>query len=428
MGYTDREILSFIRDNDVKFVRLAFRDLFGRQKNIAIISSELERAVTSGFAFDASSVRGFAGVERSDMFLAPDTGTLAVLPWRPGHGRVARLYCDVVLPDGSPHPSDFRAALRRAGERANKLGYTAEIGVECEFYLFKTDEAGKPTDVPLDEGGYLDVSPLDMGENVRREICLALEGMGITPESSHHERGAGQNEVDFRHSGALAAADNLMTLKSVVRAVAQSSGLSASFLPKPLADQASSCLHINISLKKNGENVIKLPDGEHSPEAGAFMAGILARAAELGAFTNPIPNSYDRLRSPGAPKYVSWSHQNRSALIRIPAGERDRARIELRSPDPSLNPYLAFYLLLMAGLDGIEEGLAPPPPSDGNLFEGSPGLPRLPETLPEALSLAAGSAFVAKYVNEYALSRYFAGKEAEKAEEIRKAVLSCEAY
>ena len=362
------EVLRFIREQDVKFVRLTFCDLFGLQKNIAVMAAELPRIFESGMIFDASAVRGLAPVEHSDLFLMPDCSTISILPWRPSHERVVRIFCDIQNPDGTEYVGDSRAILKKAARRAADMGYFCSVGAECEFYLYRLDEQGNPTTEPLDYGSYGDLAPLDKAEDIRREICLTLEEMDIRPEKSHHESGPGQNEVDFRYSEALSAADNLMTFKTVVKSIAAMHHLFASFLPKPLPGQFGNGMHINLSLMQGGRNLFRTGK-EHCPYAESFLAGILGRTAEMTAFLNPLVNSYERLGLAEAPKYISWSHQNRSQLIRIPATTGEANRMELRSPDPSCNPYLAFALLLHAGLDGIEEQAKLPAPCDKNLFE-----------------------------------------------------------
>jgi len=398
MNNTVSEVMAFTRENDVQFVRLAFCDVFGTQKNISIPAAELAAAFEHGVSFDASAIRGFSDVTKSDLFLFPDPLTLTVLPWRPGPGHVVRFYCDIRNPDGTAFASDSRLLLKRIVERAAAMGYVCKIGAECEFYLFKTDENGDATSEPLDRGTYLDIAPLDKGENMRREICLSLEEMGIQPESSHHEQGPGQNEIDFKFDGALASADNILTVKSVVKAIASRNGLFASFMPKPIATQAGSGMHINLSLEQNGKNIFRNRDGGHSAVAESFIAGVLEKAAEITLFLNPLANSYERLGVLEAPRYVSWSHQNRSQLVRIPAASGKHARMELRSPDPSANSYHAFALIIAAGLYGIENALTLPTSIDADLYTApesvTDALTRLPKTLTEAIAAASASALV----------------------------------
>ncbi|MBO1679322.1 glutamine synthetase family protein [Bittarella massiliensis (ex Durand et al. 2017)] len=398
VDYTVGEILQFVEENDVKFIRLAFCDVYGRPKNIAIMANQLERAFSCGISFDASAVQGFLQVEESDLFLFPDPETMAVLPWRPQQGRVARFFCDIRHPDGRPFAGDGRHLLRQAEGVLAEMGYTAKVGAECEFYLFLQGEDGEPTDIPFDRAGYLDMAPLDRGEDIRREICLTLEEMGILPESSHHEQGPGQNEVDFKYDDPLRAADDLTTFRSVVQVVAAQNGLCASFDPKPLPGASGSGLHVNLSLHRDGVNLFRAQGQGHSWEAEAFLAGILERVEEITAFLNPLPQSYARLGCCEAPGYLSWSHQNRSQLIRIPAAAGPYARMELRSPDPACNPYLAFALLLRAGAEGVRERKPLCPPCDCNLYtapaEVLQGVRPLPQDLDAAVRAARESAFV----------------------------------
>ena len=411
------EVLEFVEENDVKFIRLTFCDLFGTQKNISIMADELKSAFESGVSFDAHAIRGFRDVAQSDLLLFPDPATLAVLPWRPDSGRVARFLCNIESPDGSVFSNDGRVVLKQVVLRAAKIGYVCKIGAECEFYLFKTGEHGEPSSVTLDRGGYLDISPLDKGEDIRREICLTLEEMGIMPESSHHEQGPGQNEIDFKFSDALTCADNLQTFKSVVKAVSSRNGLFASFMPKPIQDAPGNGMHINLSLSQNGQNIFKNTKEGHSDIAESFIAGILAKAQEITLFLNPLANSYERLGKFEAPKYVSWSHQNRSQLVRIPAAAGEKVRMELRSPDPSLNPYLAFALILSAGLDGIERSMALPPAVDADLYTADKNITKdlalLPDSFEKAIELAEKSAFVKSVLGEELLSKYLEIKKLE---------------
>ena len=417
MDYTVSEVIKFVEENDVKFIRLAFCDLYGRQKNISIMPGELSRAFERGIPFDASAVTGFTDAEQSDLLLFPDPATLAVLPWRPQHGRVVRFFCNLKHPDGSQFAGDGRYILRVAAQKARKMGYDCKFGAACVFYLFELDDKGNPTHIPQDFAGYCDIAPLDKGENVRREICLTLEQMGITPESSHHEQGNGQNEIDFRYGDAQTVADQLITFKSVVKTVAARNGLYASFLPKPVMEQHGSALHINISLFQNGKNIFKSNRDGHCPEAESFLSGVLGRVAEITAFLNPLVNSYARLGRMGAPKYIAWSTNNRSQLIRIPAVSGEQMRMEVRSPDASCNPYLAFALLIYAGLEGIENKKALPASADFNAYEASPqqtrGIPTLPEDLGAALALAERSEFVAKHLPERTVQHFLESKRRE---------------
>lgn len=388
MIYTAREVYDFVRQEDVKFIRLAFCDVNGKQKNISIMPDELPRAFSDGISFDASAIKGFGDEVGSDLLLFPLPSTLNILPWRSSHGNVIRMFCSMKYPDGTQFEKDSRMILQRAVDAAAAKGVSVQFGAEFEFYLFNTDEKGMPTDEPFDRAGYMDVAPEDRGENARREICLTLLEMGIKPESSHHEEGPGQNEIDFRYSDAMTAADNAMNFMTVVKAAAQRNGIYADFSPKPLPGESGNGLHINMS--------VKTADGED--HTNAFIAGILAHIKEMTAFLNPTEDSYKRLGEKKAPKYITWSPENRSQLIRIPAAKGEYRRIELRSPDPTANPYIAYALLIMAGLDGIERELTAPEAVNVNLYKADSSvtepLDRLPASLDEAIAVAEGSDFV----------------------------------
>ena len=394
MLYTEEDVFAYVEQEDVKFIRLAFCDISGRQKNISIMPQELKRAFSQGISFDASAVSGFGDVVESDLFLYPIPSTLSVMPWRPSRGKVVRMFCKICYPDGRPFPMDCRALLAQAVKDARDLGLSIQIGAEFEFYLFKTDADGNPTTQPFDHAGYMDMAPEDKGENVRREICLTLESMGILPESSHHEEGPGQNEIDFRYSDAMTAADNALLFASTVRAVAVSNGLYADFSPKPIPGEAGNGLHINISLKTE--------EGSHLNQY--FMAGILDHIREMTAFLNPTENSYRRLGEKKAPRFVTWSPGNRSQLIRIPAAQGEYKRMELRSPDPTVNPYLAYALVIFAGLDGVRRKRLPPEPLNVNLYTAGPeitdSLETLPGSLAEARKLARESEFIRSVLPE----------------------------
>ena len=400
MDYSAQEVLQYVAEDDVKFIRLAFCDVFGRQKNVAVMPSELERAFDCGIAFDASAIAGFGGEVRSDLFLRPDPSTLSGLPWRPENGKVVRFFCDIYRPDGSVFEADTRGILKRAVKDASDKGLCFNFGPEMEFYLFKSDESGLPSYIPYDNAGYMDIAPGDKGENIRREICLTLEKMGIYPESSHHEEGPGQNEIDFRHSDALSAADNAVTFRSIVETIAGRNGLRADFTPKPLSDKPGSGMHINISVKHSD-------GGDYLPN---IMAGILEHAPDMTAFLNPCQESYARLGSNKAPKYISWSHENRSQLIRFPAAVGAYRRAELRSADAMSNPYIAFALMIYAGICGIERNMQLPSPADINLFAEPPevlsGFKRLPEDLAQARAKAAESDFIKEHLPDSVLKAY----------------------
>ena len=423
MKRTAQDILNFVEDNDVKFAKLTFCDIFGNQKNVSLFASELPRAFAEGVSFDGSSIAGFMNVEESDLVLWPDPDTATVLPWRPTEGRVIRMYCDITLPNGKPFEGNCRGYLQSVIKRARAMGLVCNVGCECEFYLFENDDRGRPTRIPIDFGGYFDVAPLDAGENLRRDICLTMEQMGMSPQHSHHESGNGQNEIDCHHAGPLKTADNVMMFKQIVRAIATRSGIHASFLPKPLPDQAGSGLHINLSLYMDGRNLF---EGDIAPDsiAGSFMAGVLAHSRELTAFTNPLPNSYQRFGCDEAPRYVSWSRQNRSQLVRIPQVKGDNCRMELRSPDPACNPYLAIGLVLAAGLDGIENRMVLSAPVNKNLFDPSMAeglsLETLPASLEEAVQAAEESEFLRRVLPEQLASRYFT-EELKRCEALKHA-------
>ena len=400
MKYTREEVIQYVEEEDVKFIRMAFCDVYGRQRNVAVMADELPRAFAHGIAFDASAIPGFGGEVRSDLFLHPDPSTLTELPWRPHTGRVAHMFCDIKYPDGTPYAADTRRILKDAVEYAERMGCTFSFGSEMEFYLFKLDDEGNPTKEPYDRAGYMDVAPEDKGENVRREICLTLEQMGIRPESSHHESGPGQNEIDFRYSDPLTAADHAIILRSVVKTIAAQSGLFADFSPRPLPSCSGSGMHINISAKKDG---VELPPT-------ALIPGLMEKAAEMTAFLNPCENSYERLGRDKAPAYVTWSEQNRSQLIRVPAASGIFRRVELRSPDSMANPYLAYALLIYACLDGIQRRLPLPSSADFNTFLAEASLledcRKLPASLAEAIRLADGSEFIREHLPTAVIDAY----------------------
>ena len=400
MNYTPDEVLQYISEDDVKFVRMAFCDIYGRQRNVAIMASELPRAFEHGIAFDASAVKSFDMDVRSDLFLRPNADTLRALPWRPQIGRVAHMFCDIVHPDGSAFEADTRTLLRSAVQKAAAQGCTFQFGTEMEFYLFLLDDRGNPTRTPFDRAGYMDVAPEDKGENVRREICLTLEQMDIYPESSHHESGPGQNEIDFRYADPVSAADNAILFRSVVKAVAAQNGLCADFSPRPLPDHDGNGMHINLSASLNGAPL--------SPQA--LIPGLLNRARDMTLFLNPGEDSYLRLGRDKAPRYVSWSEENRSQLVRLPAASGEYRRVELRSPDSMTNPYLAFYLILNACLEGINLNLPLPEPANFNTLTATAAqtqqLLMLPSTLENAKVTARESAFISQCVPARIVERY----------------------
>lgn len=400
MNYTKQEVIQFVEEEDVKFIRLAFCDVFGKQKNVSIMPNELNRAFEHGIAIDAWSIAGFHTGLHSDLFLHPDPSTLVILPWRPEHGRVVRMFCDITWPDGTAFECDTRQLLKHAIDAAAAKGYHFQFGSEMEFYLFNRDEYGNPTKIPYDEAGYMDIAPDDRGENIRREVCLTLEQMGIYPESSHHEEGPGQNEIDFRYSDPLSAADNAVTFAGVVRTVANLNGIIADFSPKPLKDAPGNGMHINFSIKGGA-------DSEIFPSA---IAGVLKNISDMALFLNPSKDSYKRLGNNKAPGYISWSAENRSHLIRIPAAVGPYRRAELRSPDPAINPYIAYTLLIYACLDGIEHNLALPPASDINLYTASEEVlnqfKQLPTSLENAREVAKNSSFIKNILSDSIVNAY----------------------
>lgn len=400
MKYSREEVMQYVREEDVKFIRLAFCDVFGKQKNISIMPDELPRAFEYGIAFDASAINGFGDESRCDLLLHPDPETLAILPWRPEHGRVVRMFCSITYPDGKPFECDTRTLLKKAIEDAKAEGYSFSFGSEQEFYLFELDEKNKPTSTPYDEAGYMDIAPEDRGENIRREICLTLEQMGIRPESSHHEEGPGQNEIDFRYSDALTAADNTMTFQTAVKTVCRRNGVFVDFGPKPIYDKPGNGFHINMSVKpcENSENLCYM------------IAGVLDKVIDMTAFLNPTEDSYKRFGKHKAPKYVSWSSENRSHLVRIPAAVGEYRRAELRSPDPTANPYLAFTLMIYAALDGIKNKMDLPNPANTNLFKADSKtlsqFKKLPDSLNEAQKIAVSSDFIKQHIPSAILNIY----------------------
>ncbi len=400
MKYLKQEVMQYVEEEDVKFIRLAFCDVFGKQKNISIMPSELPRAFEYGIPIDASAVEGFGDEAHSDLILHPEADTLMPLPWRPEHGRVVRMYCNITYPDGSIFECDSRSILKKAVEEAENAGYEFFFGAEQEFYLFNLDEKGKPTKEPYDNAGYMDIAPEDKGENIRREVCLTLEQMGIKPESSHHEEGPGQNEIDFRYSSPLAAADNAMTFQTVVKTVAYRNGLYADFSPKPIKGKPGNGFHINMSV--NSSN--------NTEDFDFMIAGILSKIPDMTIFLNPLENSYERFGKDKAPGYISWSGENRSQLIRIPADVPGHKRAELRSPDPGANPYLAFSLLIYASLYGIKKQLILQAPSNINLYKADCNTLKqftpLPDSIDKAREIAVASKFIQKHIPDSIIDIY----------------------
>ncbi len=420
--YTKEDIVQLVEEEDVEFIRLQFTDIFGNLKNIAVTASQLKKALDNKCMFDGSSIEGFVGIEESDMCLYPDLSTLEIFPWRPQQGKVARMICDVYRPDGTPFEGDPRYVLKRAVNAAKEMGYTFNVGPECEFFLFHTDENAMPTTITYEQAGYFDLGPIDFGENARRDMIMTLEEMGFEIEASHHEVAPAQHEIDFKYDEALATADNIMTFKLAVKTIARRHGLHATFMPKPKHGVSGSGMHINMSLSKDGKNVFSDENDVRglSKEAYWFIGGLMKHVKGMAAITNPLVNSYKRL-VPGyeAPVYVAWSAKNRSPLIRIPASCGEGTRIELRSPDPSANPYLTLALCLMAGLEGIRNHIEPPASVDRNIFEMSEeerremNIKALPGTLIEAVNEMEQDAFVQEVLGKHVAEHYIAAKKAE---------------
>ncbi|MFU0826298.1 MAG: type I glutamate--ammonia ligase [Lachnoclostridium sp.] len=420
--YTKQDIIRLVEEEDVEFIRLQFTDIFGNLKNIAVTTSQLDKVLNNKCMFDGSSIEGFVRIEESDMYLYPDLDTFEIFPWRPQQGKVARFICDVYRPDGTPFDGDPRYILKKVVKEAKELGYTFNVGPECEFFLFNAEDDGEPTNESLERGGYFDVGPLDAGENARREMVLTLEDMGFIVEASHHEVAPAQHEIDFQYDDALKTADNIMTFKLVVRTIAKRHGLHATFMPKPKSGVNGSGMHINMSLSKDGKNIFDDPKGKLglSEDAYHFIAGIMKHMEGMTAITNPLVNSYKRL-VPGyeAPVYIAWSATNRSPLIRIPAARGESARIELRCPDPSANPYLALAVCLAAGLDGIKNKLTPPDSVDLNIFtmpeeeKIARGIKSLPTSLKEALVQFEKSEFIKSVLGEHTVEKFLEAKWAE---------------
>lgn len=421
-NYTKNDIMSLVQEEDVEFIRLQFTDIFGNLKNVAVTVSQLEKALDGECMFDGSSIEGFARIEESDMYLHPDFSTLEIFPWRPQQGKVVRFICDVYRPNGTPFEGDPRYILKRAIKEAENLGYVFEVGPECEFFLFNTDENAMPTTNTHEQAGYFDLGPVDFGENARRDMVLTLEEMGFVIEASHHEVAPAQHEIDLRYDEALVTADNIMTFKLAVKTIAKRHGLHATFMPKPRYGVNGSGMHINMSLSKDGKNIFADKNDKNglSKEAYYFIGGIMKHMKGMTAITNPLVNSYKRL-VPGfeAPVHIAWSVTNRSPLIRIPASHGIGTRIELRSPDPSANPYLALAVCLRAGLDGIVNKIMPPESVDCNIFEMSDaqkkenGIEEIPGTLIEAIYDMEKDDLVREVLGEHTYTKYIAAKKAE---------------
>ena len=413
-NYTREEILQMVEEEDVEFIRLQFTDMFGAIKNIAVTARELPRALDNRCMINGEQVAGMDMEKGSDLYLSPILDTFAILPWRPQQGKVARMICDLYFPDGTPYKNSPRYILENVAGKAQEEGYTCYIDPECEFFLFHTDDNGNPTTVTHEQAGYLDISPLDLGENARRDMVLTLEDMGMEVESSQHEAAPAQHEIDFRYGEIRKIADCITTFKMAVRIVAKRHGLHATFMPKPKAEANGSGMHIQFSLIKNGENVFECADrpGELSEEAYYFIGGLLAHSKEMALITNPLVNSYKRL-VPGydAPTELTWTENNQNSLVRIPVTRGEGIRVELRSPDASANPYVVLAVCLAAGLDGIKNKITPTKSS--NLAAQDQQAEHLPETLKEAIDYFESSSWVKEVLGEEFCRQYVAAKKNE---------------
>lgn len=419
---TKEDILRIAKEENVRFIRLQFTDLLGTIKNVEIPVSQLPKALDNKMMFDGSSIEGYVRIEESDMYLYPDLSTWVIFPWVT-EDKVARLICDIYMPDGSPFMGDPRQILKRALKEAEEMGFTdMNVGPEPEFFLFKTDNNGRPTMELNDQGGYFDLAPTDLGENCRREIVLTLEEMGFEIEASHHEVAPGQHEIDFKYADAVKAADQIQTFKLVVKTIARQHGLHATFMPKPIFGVNGSGMHCNQSLFKGKENAFFSEEDKLGlSEVGKqYMAGILKHARGFAAITNPTVNSFKRL-VPGyeAPCYVAWSDSNRSPMIRIPASRGVSTRVEVRNPDPAANPYLALAVMLKAGLDGIKKKLPLPAPTDRNIYvmteeeREEQGIPSLPSDLRQAIDELIKDEVICEALGEHALTHFVELKEIE---------------
>lgn len=423
--YTEADIVQLIEEEDVEFIRLQFTDMYGMFKNVAITSSQLERALNNECMFDGSSIDGFVRVEESDMYLHPELDTFEIFPWRPQQGKVARLMCDVYCPDGTPFGGDPRYVLKKEMKKAEEMGYEFNVGPELEFFLYHIDDDGLPTTVTHEKAGYFDMGPIDLGENARRDMVLTLEDMGFEIEASHHEAAPAQHEIDFKYAPAVQTADNIMTFKLAVKTIAKRHGLHASFMPKPKFGIDGSGMHINMSLSRDGKNIFCDESDELglSREAYYFIGGIMKHMKGMTAITNPLVNSYKRL-VPGfeAPVHIAWSATNRSPLIRIPAARGESTRVELRSPDPAANPYLVLAVCIAAGLDGIRNEIMPPKRIDQNIYEMSrdqrraAGVESLPCNLLDAVRELEKDEFICDVLGEHLADTYILAKKAEWAE------------
>lgn len=418
-NYTREEVLQMAEEEDVEFIRLQFTDMFGALKNIAITARELPRVLRDGYIIDGSAIAGVVEETEPDLYLYPDPNTFTILPWRPQQGKVARLLCDLYRADGTPCTTSARYILKRVSEKAGAEGYICFIDPECEFFLFHSDDNGMPTTLTHEKAGYLDMSPLDLGENARRDMVLNLEDMGIEVESSHHEIAPAQHEIVFKNGEVNEMADRIMTFKMAVRTIAKRHGLHATFMPKPRTDVDGSGMHISFSVFKDGKNIFecqKEPKGL-SREAYYFIGGLLAHSREMALITNPLVNSYKRL-VPGykAPTELTWTRNNQNSLVRIPVARKGNTKIELRSPDAASNPYLVFAVCLAAGLDGIDKKISPTEASNRSEKDSSEqrqSVENLPENLKEAIELFEGSSWIREVLGEDFCQKYASSKKQE---------------
>ncbi|MBP0979191.1 MAG: type I glutamate--ammonia ligase [Oscillospiraceae bacterium] len=427
--FSEEKIIELIKTNNINFIRLQFVDIFGIQKNVLISSNQIKKALSGQIMIDGSSIEGFVRVNESDQYLKPDINTFMILPWESENGKVARFICDVYNPDGSNFIGDPRSVLKKALKKASDKGYIFNVGPECEFFLFQLDKENRPSTKTNDEASYFDLGPLDRGENVRQKICLALEELGFEIEAAHHEVAAGQHEIDFKYTDALRAADNIMTFKLAVKTIAQKNNLHATFMPKPIFGVCGSGMHINMSIFKNNQNIFFDINNKKklSKTAYNFIAGLINHIDAITAITNPLVNSYKRL-VPGyeAPCFSAWSTGNRSALIRVPTARGQSTRLELRSPDPSCNPYLAFAVCLEAGLDGIDKNLEPPKEIIKNIYDMNEtdlikhNIKKLPDSLISAIEFLKQDKVIINALGPHVFSQYVVGKQREYKEYITR--------
>ncbi len=424
--YTKEDILRLADEEGVEFIRLQFTDMFGTLKNVAVTARELERALNNACIVDGSHLAGIAGETEPDMVLYPDLDTFAILPWRPQQGKVARLICDIYKPDGTPCVTSARYILKEATRKAKEKGYTCYADPECEFFLFHTNDNGMPTTLSHEKAGYLDISPMDLGENARRDMVLNLEDLGIEVESSHHESSPAQHEIDFKTAPVEEAADRIMSLKMTVRTIAKRHGLHATFMPKPRNEVNGSGMHIHFALYKNGRNVFVDPEDPKklSEEAYYFVGGLMAHSKEMALITNPLVNSYKRL-VPGfeAPTELTWTTSNQNSLVRIPGARGARTTIELRSPDGAANPYLVLAVCLAAGLDGIDEKIYPTKAANRSFSASDTkamNIEYLPENLQEAIQFFEESEWIKRILGKKFCEDYVKAKKKEWRRYIRQ--------